>query len=103
MSIITQYREYLRDNPKGYWFKRKLFGWGWVPALWQGWAVIGLFVLYIAWVATGFANDADAGVVSNEEVTTFIIKIAIGVAVLLYVCYRKGEKPTWQWGVHKEL
>src|SRR3989344_3809139 len=45
---LLNYTEYLRVNPKGYWFKRKLYGWGWVPVRWQGWlflaAWIGLFV-----------------------------------------------------------
>jgi hypothetical protein len=24
--------DYLRNNPQRYWFKRKLYGWGWTPA-----------------------------------------------------------------------
>lgn len=23
--------------PKQLWFKRKTYGWGWVPVTWQGW------------------------------------------------------------------
>lgn len=36
MSLIKNCVEYLKDNPEGYWFKRKLYGWGWTPAKWQG-------------------------------------------------------------------
>ena len=28
MSIFKNYREYYKNNPEGYWFKRKLYGWG---------------------------------------------------------------------------
>jgi hypothetical protein len=27
MNIFKEYYNYLQDNPEGYWFKRKLFGW----------------------------------------------------------------------------
>ena len=33
--MLRQYIQYLKDNPQGYWFRRKLFGWGWVPVKWQ--------------------------------------------------------------------
>ena len=29
--MLKQYIAYLKDNPQGYWFKAKLYGWGWVP------------------------------------------------------------------------
>ncbi|HZX50161.1 MAG TPA: hypothetical protein VFE94_03385 [Candidatus Paceibacterota bacterium] len=40
MSIFDDYIAYAKDNPKGHWFKRKLFGWGWTPVTRQGWAVV---------------------------------------------------------------
>ena len=45
MGIIKRYVAYLQDNPEQYWFKRKLFGWGWVPVRWQGW------VFLLVWIA----------------------------------------------------
>jgi len=38
--MIKEYIAYLKDNPQGYWFKAKLYGWGWDPAIWQGWLVL---------------------------------------------------------------
>ena len=99
MSIVKQYADYLRDNPKGYWFKRKLYGWGWVPARWEGWAVLGVFLVYVTWTAVWFAHKTKYGVASNVEAVAFFIKIAIAVALLIYLCYLKGEKPRWQWGI----
>jgi len=40
MQFFNDYIEYVRDNPRRYWFKRKLFGWGWTPVTRQGWAVV---------------------------------------------------------------
>ncbi len=100
--MIKEYRAYLEDNPKGVWFKRKLYGWGWVPAKWQGWAVLAAFVLYTAIIATHFARLAKAHELVNRDLTLFVVKIVVGVAVLLFICYRKGEKPKWQWGMPKK-
>ena len=45
--MIKECIAYLKDNPRGYWFKAKLYGWGWVPVKWQGWlgVVIGIAIL----------------------------------------------------------
>ncbi len=45
--MIKEYIAYLKDNPQGYWFKRKLYGWGWTPAKWQGWVVVLAFVIFL--------------------------------------------------------
>jgi len=43
-SVLKEYIAYLKDNPQGYWFKSKLYGWGWTPARWQGWFVLVVYV-----------------------------------------------------------
>ena len=95
MNIIKNYIEYLKDNPKGYWFKRKLYGWGWTPATWQGWAVtllaVGLIIANAIRVGEQQMNDADT--IKQILLPTFIL-----VLVLVVVSYRKGEKPKWTWG-----
>jgi hypothetical protein len=98
MSIIQKYRDYLNDNPEGYWFKRKIWGWGWTPARWQGWAVIAVFVAYLVWAEIPFINATKQGALSNDELGMFIARIVIAIVVLIYICYRKGEKPRWMGG-----
>jgi len=44
---LANYLEYLKDNPNKYWFRRKLYGWGWTPATWQGWLTLLIFILII--------------------------------------------------------
>lgn len=93
---IASYRAYLNDNPKRYWFRRKLYGWGWTPATWQGWLVLLGFVLLMLLngYRLGMTASPDDGTVSN-----FVLEI-VGLSLLLIViCWQKGEPPKWQWGL----
>lgn len=94
--MIKKYIEYLKDNPEGYWFKRKIFGWGWTPVKWQGWAVILAFVAFIVW---GGLDLAAAGEPTGAMLTWFFLRVAISIILLIIICYKKGEKPRWQWGI----
>ncbi len=88
---------YFKNNPKGYWFKRKMYGWGWTPVTWQGWLVIGVFVVLITSNALSLDREP-----SNGQIAVFFIKLALTIFLLLAICYKKGEKPRWQWGIPKE-
>lgn len=97
--MCSRYLEYIKDNPQGYWFKAKLYGWGWVPATWQGWAVLLLFVLLM--VLDFLRIDAGSHSASDTLVA-FVPQTFLLAFLLLLVCYAKGEKPRWQWGLPKE-
>ena len=45
--MIQEYIRYLRDNPEGYWFKARLYGWGWAPAKKEGWILLLVYLLVI--------------------------------------------------------
>lgn len=70
------------------WFKAKIYGWGWYPATWQGWFVI------LSWVVI-FAT-----IISNLKVNSLEYWVAIitSIFILIYICYKTGEKPGWRWG-----
>ncbi len=94
MSFIKNYIAYIKDNPQRYWFKRKLYGWGWVPVRWQGWLVViiglGIFAAGI-WVAE--TDDAPGAA---------LMGLILMIAIIFYFGYKKGEKPRWQWGQPKK-
>ena len=92
--MIKEYIRYLKDNPQGYWFKAKLYGWGWDPATWQGWLVLLVYIMAVAL----FALTLDENSPPREVVFTFILPTVLLTATLLRICYKKGEKPRWQWG-----
>lgn len=96
--MFKEYQDYIKDNPKGYWFKAKIYGWGWTPVTWQGWAVtLGYVVLVLL-----LALTIDERSPTKEVAFMFIIPVAILTASLLRICYAKGEKPEWRWGIPKK-
>ena len=98
MNYIEQWEKYLKDNPEGYWFKRKVYGWGWTPASWQGWAItLGYIVIILA-----LAFSLDESSTDREVILMLFLPLAIMTAALIRICYTHGEKPKWQWGFPKE-
>lgn len=93
--MLKQYIEYVKDNPKGYWFKRKLYGWGWTPATWQGWLVIVVYLIAII----AFSLTIDETSPPEEVMFTFVLPIVLLTATVIRLGYTKGEKPRWQWGL----
>ena len=98
MNIITEYIKYLKDNPERYWFKRKLYGWGWTPARWQGWVVLLVYIVAVF----AFASTIDENSPTREVVFTFLLPLALFTVTLIRICYKTGESPRWQWGLPPE-
>ena len=94
MNIISEHLAYLKDNPEGYWFKRKLYGWGWTPARPQGWLTLFAYTVSVIF----FALKAEEGVSLAVATRSVIAPVVILTIILIVVCYRTGEKPKWQWG-----
>lgn len=80
---------------KTIWFRRKSFGWGWQPVTWQGWVIM---VVYLVVIMKAFfiANmNAHSG---SDALIGFALPFIIFTTILIVICYKKGEKPRWQWG-----
>lgn len=99
MTFLTRYIAYLKDNPERYWFKRKLYGWGWTPATWQGWLVVLLFILFLLWNGLTLAPDPT---LTHPKLLWFFIETILAVAALILICYQTGESLCWQWGMSKK-
>jgi hypothetical protein len=97
MNFIKKQMAYLKDNPQNLWFKRKLYGWGWTPVKWQGWLVILVYVVAVAL----FGLTIDEESTTREVIFTGVLPITLLTATLIRICYKKGEKPRWQWGGDK--
>lgn len=94
----------MKDNPKGLWFKMRLYGWGWgwVPVSWQGWVVVLAFIGILLLNGVYFASKISP----NGEPTTWDLSLFFGVmivsiALLFWICYKNGEWPKWNWGLRK--
>ena len=80
---------------KRLWFKAKTYGWGWTPATWEGWAVIGVYALLLI----AILKRADLVVrTARETLLEVTLPILVMTAVLIGISYWKGEPPRWRWG-----
>jgi hypothetical protein len=93
-NIFKNYIDYIKDNPQGYWFRARWFGWGWTPATKEGWAVLSGFVLSLAIIVI-LLNKA---LVRNQSPLKYLIGIVVLTFIFIYIAYKKGEKPHWSWG-----
>ncbi len=97
--MLKKYFKYIKDNPHNYWFKAKLYGYGWTPVKWRGWLVLSIFLLFILWNASTLPISESV----NEDAVLvwFLVKTFSAVLILVWICYLKGEKPRWRWGLPK--
>ena len=93
-AFLRVYLPYAKDNPKHLWFKRKLYGWGWTPVTWQGWAITLSYVGLL--IALAFTLDETSS--QREVAFMFVLPAIILTALFVRIAYAKGEKPRWQWG-----
>ncbi len=80
-----------RQAETKYWFRAKRYGWGWgLPCAWQGWLVFAAFVGLLVAGPLFFPPRA---------APAFFFGYIVGLgALLLGVCWVKGEPPRWRWG-----
>lgn len=73
-----------------YWFRAKRYGWGWgLPLVWQGWAVLGIYLLLVAVGA--------AVLLPWYGPEVFFPFIVVMMALLVGTCWVTGEPPHWRW------
>jgi hypothetical protein len=93
-KYFQEVREYLNDNPEGYWFKAKLYGWGWTPARKEGWYTIGIFILLIVLLSLQLQPHMEL----QQMLPTFFLPLLLLIIVFTIILFTKGERPRWQWG-----
>lgn len=78
-----------------YWFPAKRFGWGWgPPCAWQGWVVLVGYVGLIVAVALICPP--------GKSLAGYLGSVFMLSAVLVAICWWKGEPPRWRWGDRDE-
>lgn len=84
----------MTETPKKLWFKRKRYGWGWIPVTWEGWLSVVVFVVLVALNATRIDGDAHS---ASDSLLNIIPQTFVLALLLLGLTYWKGEKPRWSW------
>ncbi len=84
---------------KKLWFRAKRYGWGWEPATWQGWTCLSCYIVSIILLASFFVRLS----LKEEGVYMFVSLCLLLTGLLIFVCFKKGEKPRWRWGEDKHV
>lgn len=100
--MLQKYLSYLRDNPEKLWFKNKIYGWWWTPATWQGWLVTLLYIVLVLSLAFMVEEPIPGNPDSGSNFLTFAWPIIVLTFLLIFIAYKTGEKPRWQWGLPKK-
>lgn len=78
------------------WFVRKKYGWGWTPVTWQGWLIMFFYLLGMVKLFLMFDINSHS---SSDTLMGLFLPVVMWTSLLIYICYKKGEKPKWQWGI----
>ena len=82
------------SSDRTYWFPAKRYGWGWgPPEVWQGWAVLAAYIGLLIGGAVLFPP--------GTQLFDYLGTAAVLTAVLMAICWLKGEPPRWRWGNDK--
>jgi hypothetical protein len=76
----------LQNNPEGFWFKKRIYGWGWTPVKWQGWATIVIFGILIWMNAMSLVKNP-----TQTDIAWYIGRFIVVIALLFAVCYATSE------------
>lgn len=79
------------------WFKRKTYGWGWTPATWEGWVVLLVYLGLVALLILQIDKNASGA----RLVWSYFLPLGLLTFLLVYISWKKGESPRWQWGEKK--
>jgi hypothetical protein len=75
------------------WFVNKTYGYGWTPSTWEGWLVVLILLILFIPLAIYIEYNVILGMIGILFIT----------GLLIYICYKKGEKPSWRWGKGKDI
>lgn len=70
------------------WFRRKNYGWGWSPSTWEGCLVL---LVWLVLFTFGLVK------LDHEWLKNVVVMFVLTI-LLIWICYKKGEKPRWSWG-----
>ncbi len=82
-----------------FWFRRKLYGWGWTPSSWEGWIVLLIYLIYII---SKFKKVDALSHPGSDTLIGLTVPVVISTIILIGICYETGEAPRWQWGKRRE-
>ena len=82
-----------------YWFRAKEYGYGWYPATWQGWLVLGAWLVVFVILLFVFESIRKF----NDGLATIILLVGsvASSSILILISKKTGEPAAWRWGESK--
>ena len=84
----------MQNEQKNYWFKRRRYGYGWVPVTIEGWLLILGYIAVITIASFPLWTDAPPAI----NVISYLAFALVLTVAFLFITYKKGPKPRWRWG-----
>jgi hypothetical protein len=82
----------MKEDKDKKWFSAKKYGVGWgLPVTWQGWIVLLSYTLLIIIGAVTLTNPP-------YRIPLFIAYTFVLTGLLIFICWKKGEKLNFRWG-----
>ena len=86
----------MNKERKEYWFKRKRYGFGWIPICWKGWLLI---IIYLVIVVSGtLIYLPQYGFTESEASWIYFVFVTILSTILVIISSLKGPSLKWRWG-----
>lgn len=86
----------MESKPK-YWFKRRRYGFGWIPVTREGWFTVVGFLAVIVGAAV-LLLPTDTGELNQLQLVTFFLSFLSAISFMIGISYAKGPAPRWRWG-----
>ena len=85
------------ENKSHFWFKRRRYGWGWMPVTPAGWSSVLIYLVTVIGSAIYLLPEKPEAP-SSLAVVTFLLVLLSASFLLLGISYAKGPAPRWRWG-----
>jgi uncharacterized membrane-anchored protein len=79
-----------------YWFKRRRYGYGWMPVTWQGFLTVIIYISIAVAIAFLLEFVPESAIV--QVMALYIIGLVILFNSLLKTVHQHGPKAKWRWG-----
>lgn len=85
-------------SKKKYWFKRKRYGWGWMPVTIQGWALILVHVSFMIGLWFLLFDGVEKGEEEIGLVMLYLGIVTLATANMILITKAKSPPGKWRWG-----
>ena len=84
-------------NKQKFWFKRRRYGYGWIPVTWQGVVTIIIFLFVVIFSSIILLKDVEKNTY-QPEASMFVLVLSISTFIFIEISYKMGPPPRWRWG-----